>query len=381
MTIKNNLRGYWDLDDNANDSHTTNRNGTATSITYVTGKRGKGASNATSGGGIAIPLDTFPTGTSDFTVNFWFYGKAVNTNGYPMLVGSFSTTTPFAGVSIFFDPAINLVGAPYDNVTFRCSSNSNDSIFVNNPAATTLYNKWTMITFMRSGNNIYAYYNITQVGTKTLSTTSMPSPNAAFIAGRNTNTAQSLQNGMICDMYGVWNRALSGSEIEFLYNEGAGRSYDLLDGDPLPEITISAATELTPTSAKLNGEVVSLASETSVDIYFQLRKVGVGTWTTVNTLNITEPAIISYTATNLEYETNYEYRLVLLYNGGEESIITSTQSFSTVEFGLHMTKVMSTGELVLAKKENLPIAEEGTLVYHLTEKKLKIYNGVDWDIC
>ena len=381
MVIKNGLRGYWDFDGNVLDSHTTAANGTATNIDYTTGKRGQATTRATSGGGVVVPSTIFNgVGTGDFTINFWFYGKEPNSGGYPGLMVVANSTSPFPGPTMFFDPLqAGSGGSGLPEFTFRCTQTN--QLNITSPSPTTLYDKWTMITFMRSSGVLYVYYDKTLVGSRSDATNiNATTLDLSFISGRNTNAAQSLQANIRCDMYGVWNRALSTGEIDFLYNNGTGRDYTLLDM-PLPNVNIFAATELTPTKAKLNGEITSLGDEISLDVYFQLRKVGDSSWTNVNIIEVTEVGLISYTAIGLEYETEYEYRIVLLYNNGQDSIISAIQTFSTTEFGKHMTKVSNSGELVLAKIEPLPTGEEGMLVYDSVIKRLKLYNGTEWEEC
>lgn len=86
------------------------------------------------------------------------------------------------------------------------------------------------------------------------------------------------------------------------------------EGDP--DIETLAAVDISDTSAELRGQVYNLGLNESLDISFQYREAGAGTWQqtpVVATLDYFEydfPAVVWEIITGLDPETNYEYRIM-----------------------------------------------------------------------
>jgi len=94
-----------------------------------------------------------------------------------------------------------------------------------------------------------------------------------------------------------------------------------------PEIETDTATNLTWVSATLNGELTSMDGESSVQLYFQYRKVG-DVWSMSPQVSKTTTGTFAYNLGDLIKETQYEYRAVVSWRD-VGTIYGDIKSFTT----------------------------------------------------
>lgn len=101
------------------------------------------------------------------------------------------------------------------------------------------------------------------------------------------------------------------------------------EGTVAPTVTTSAATNVTATSATLNGSLTDLGSQSSVDVYFQYRKTGAGTWISTTKQSKTATGTFSANISSLDAATEYEFRAVVEWDSGAETAYGDVAYFET----------------------------------------------------
>ena len=89
------------------------------------------------------------------------------------------------------------------------------------------------------------------------------------------------------------------------------------------------ATNVDFESAQLNGEVTDLADESEVEAYFEYRETGATEWIETTTQTISDPQTYDETVTELDDDTEYEFRAVIDDTGGETLDTGDTLTFTT----------------------------------------------------
>ena len=137
-----------------------------------------------------------------------------------------------------------------------------------------------------------------------------------------------------------------------------------------PTATTDPATNVTQTSATLNGKVDP--NEDATTWFFQWRKVGDATWTntTGGTVNGTDPVAVSETITGLQPNTRYEYRVVadntLSLTPVEGNIVTfTTLAQPTISIGDRVVVEGHTGsqDVSVAVTLSAPSSQTVTVSY------------------
>lgn len=95
-----------------------------------------------------------------------------------------------------------------------------------------------------------------------------------------------------------------------------------------PEINTKPATDITWNKATLNGELVEIADESSVQVYYEYKKSG-DVWSVSPHSTKTTTSTHSYELTDLEKETKYEYRAVVSWRDVGK-VYGETLSFMTL---------------------------------------------------
>ena len=172
----------YHLDGSANDSSWNGNNGNPLNVSRVDWKVGGGCALWAANPSISIPSTTMWTiWTGDFVISFWVNPNNPWGSRYPILFGSFATTSPFAWPTVFFDPS-NSFWTWWDGIQFRCASTN--LLNITSPSASSLYWVWTNIVFTRISWTMYVYYNWSLVGSKA-DTTNIPAAWQARIFSRN----------------------------------------------------------------------------------------------------------------------------------------------------------------------------------------------------
>jgi hypothetical protein len=318
------LVSYWKFDGNATDS-VNNNSISFTNHGFNAGKINNGTfanSNTASGVHSSYLFNNY--GTSDFTINFWFYGKQPPSDSYSMIFGEFKGTDPYQGPTIFYDP-LNLTGGGNSIIFRTVGGTSTDTFSITSPSASSLYNNWTMITFLRISGVLKVYYDGEEVGSKS-SNQNIGSLNNKFIGGRNIGS-QSFKTGMGLDEFAVWTKALNSTEIEALYNNGTGLQY------PFRNVNIQTnnATNITNTTVTLNGEVIDNNPVSPLNLSFQYRESGESDWINTSRKSLSGNVSFEENLTGLEAITTYEFRAKAEWDNNAEEVFGDTLNFTTLE--------------------------------------------------
>ena len=209
MALTDNIQAYYKFDTDSSDSVGTN-DGTDTSMSYA--NAGIIDNSATfNGSSSRISFSPITSLTTSFTVNFWINRTGtVGTVQVPIQLGR---QTNFIW---FYFTTGNNFRLVEDNIADYASS------------ITISTSGWNMITVVKStdtGTNLTYYLNGAAAGTASIGSVSTPANNAYFGSySVNNSTFLYYFNGRL-DEVGIWDRALSSTEITELYNSGAGLTY------------------------------------------------------------------------------------------------------------------------------------------------------------
>lgn len=221
-TLTTSLVSYFPMEGNSNDYFGTN-NGADTNMTYNTtaGRVGQGAYGGTTGS------TTFPlilTATSSWSVSFWTQTSSTAQNQLSMV--SNGTSTNGWGVG-------QTNGAGSGTGTHLTVIISNVA-FHDFGAAFTATGTWYFVVLSETAGTMTAYLNGAQLGTAT--TTSMITPTGnSFIFSCYKGCG--LEYLGYIDEVGFWNKGLSVTEINELYNAGLGQTMCAIGGTPLCPIS------------------------------------------------------------------------------------------------------------------------------------------------
>lgn len=131
-----------------------------------------------------------------------------------------------------------------------------------------------------------------------------------------------------------------------------------------PVILTQTASNISLISARLRGNLTSLGSYDTVQVYFQYKQVG-GTW--IDTPQITRTSVGEYTyeLTGISPNTNYEYRSVEIFGEQDTIIYASTQSFSTLSVVIPKVIITNIGLI-----DNVPNLD--SMFYYFTSTVVRI---------
>jgi hypothetical protein len=210
MALTDNLQSYWKLDGNSNDAVGSN-NGSDTDITYSSGNGKINQGAGFNGSSSKIVLADIGNYTSAITVQCWAKLNDV-TSDLPLVIKPYTS-----------------LDAPY--VQWGLKTQSGSAYFqvaiggqIKNASGGTLSTGiWYHIVGTYDGTNLKVYVNgtaYTTAETGSLNTYSTNVEIGHYVPG------STFTNGSI-DEVGIWNRALSTTEVGQLYNSGNGLAYPL----------------------------------------------------------------------------------------------------------------------------------------------------------
>lgn len=216
----NGLLGWWPFNGNANDlsgnGNNLNNNGASLTTDRLNISNKAFSFTGQSGNGVTGTYMTIPNlgvnQMSSFTINVWVFESNVLGDGEAYI--SFGDNYPGGAIEIFRDGYSLPSGAGI--LRFNYGSLTSNSI----SAGTGFQNQWIMCTMTKSNNELKAYINgnligtINNLGAVTISQTGNYLARHTWGAGA-TETSTRF-NGKLDD-FGIWNRALTQTEITGLY--------------------------------------------------------------------------------------------------------------------------------------------------------------------
>ena len=209
----NGLVGWYPFNGNANDESGNGRNGTINGPTISSDRIGK--SNSVydfDGTNDFISVSNTPFNNSPFTISAWIYVRDVNNSFNPIVgLGDFSSDYLH---KLYFSPNGNGTGKPQIG-----TQGLNDITSTSNAISINNWKHIVLVFNSYSNSGIQFYVNGVLLSSNTTGGSNNPTPlNATgFNIGKHTmGNGTNYFNGKI-DELGLWNRALSSSEITDLY--------------------------------------------------------------------------------------------------------------------------------------------------------------------
>ena len=212
MALTDNILAYWNLNDNGsggvslvdstgNGNTFTNNYGVALGAGIIDG--GGQFNNANWLQTSALPA----FGTSNFSISAWV-NPNVSQAGYPVIFNTRVVDSPDISGFTF--------GVNGDQLFVYADT------FLIASAGSIPANVWSYVTLVRSGDDLSVYVNGSSVASGSVAGYDF-TQSGASVAGFQTASTW-YWNGNI-DEVGVWNRALTSTEITQLYNSGTGLTY------------------------------------------------------------------------------------------------------------------------------------------------------------
>jgi hypothetical protein len=109
-----------------------------------------------------------------------------------------------------------------------------------------------------------------------------------------------------------------------------GTTVSLTTGDDPPTVSTGSATDVTGSTATLNGTLDDLGGASSADCHFEWRETGADTWTSTPAQTLSATGSYSESVTGLNEETEYEYQAVVEASDGDASTGT-TATWTTTD--------------------------------------------------
>lgn len=214
MALIDNLVSYWKMDEvsgNRADAHGSNTLTDVNTVASTTGIINNGADFETSNNERLTTSTPFTTATTDFSVSFWV--KLESLSAFNALIQN-GRQTNFWWI--------------FTNITTGLLSFAENDIAQYDSSASLATNTWYHVVVVKStnsGTNLTFYVNAVTSGTASVGSITTPATNAYVggFSGDNSIFLYTLDG--IFDEFGVWSRALAGSEVTQLYNSGAGLAY------------------------------------------------------------------------------------------------------------------------------------------------------------
>ena len=238
-TLSSGLVGFWPFCGNANDASGNGHNGTVNGATLTTDRFGNANSAYSFDGNdwIEANVPNLPIGNSQRSISIWTnLFSYSNVGGSAFHYGSISYNNRFC---LLYWPNHPAVIGEGNDACYNCSGTNTYS------NAITQLNNWNHVVITFNGNSVFVYINGL----------------LSYEASKNYNTLLSnLKIGKAVDSHwsgeyfigklddiAIWNRALTTSEIQQLYNQGQTTYSWSPGGATTPSITVSPTTTTTYT--------------------------------------------------------------------------------------------------------------------------------------
>jgi len=254
-TLATNLVSYYELED-ATDSHGSN-NGTATNMTYATGKIGNaGDFNGTSSY-LELP-DSVLTATNSFTVSFWIKADSFPSGHGCALFEKFSGSTSWN----YGTPSIGLGS----DGTVDCSNRDSSGIISSLTFGDISDNSFHHICMVHDSSvgdygRVKSFFDGVLISTADNARAFTDYNRVVRMAKSQDSWQGDFFDGLI-DETGIWSRALTAGEVSELYNSGNALDYEntgISVDAPLETLTVGTPV---PTLAIISGPSVDVPLET-----------------------------------------------------------------------------------------------------------------------
>lgn len=218
-----NLVSFWKLDEtsgNANDSYGTNTLTNNNTVTYTTGKINNGASFTRASSKSLSRADNASLSiTGNLSISMWVnfattptsgnhFGLVAKLEGSPNYSYALTLHHNGTGLELYFQNSTNGTAVTQKFVDWT-------------PTTSTWYH--VMAIYTAAAGSVAFYVNGSQQGsTQSGLGTSIYDSTSTFYIGR--YDGGNYMDGLI-DEVGIWNTALTGTDVTTLYNGGAGLSY------------------------------------------------------------------------------------------------------------------------------------------------------------
>ena len=224
-TLRTDLQGYWELDDDntwadsSGNGNSLTENGTITTATGIVGDGAELTNAASQALFIASAPAIFNT-TEKFTVSAWVKFDVINVN--QSIVSMWSASNRKFRLSGFV-----IDGVSTFKISADISSTGSDSRrVVSEETITSGVFIHTVLVFEDSHIRLYVNNNVVELFSNIGNT--FTGGTSEFTIGNEISTDTDSLDGVI-DEVGFWSRALTPEEINYLYNDGAGRAYSATD--------------------------------------------------------------------------------------------------------------------------------------------------------
>ncbi len=271
------LVGWWPFNGNANDESGNNNNGTANGA-IMTADRFGIANKAYSFDGVddfiqIVAQSTIPQ-QSDYTLSLWFR----------------SPTSTFNGPFVSFYSWFCTLGHDFPGLFYKDEiGNQSNTWYVQQHYYTEpTVNIWHQLLLKKTNNNLELYLDTLFIG------------NIITYGFSNFNPTSLIQFGYYCcqnyyeglmDDIGIWNRALSQTEIATLYN-GCSNSLSAQPTDQSIELSAGNTAQFSTTSS---ATTASYQWQTNIGLGFQnLSDAGQYSGSTTNTLSVDNVTIANH---------------------------------------------------------------------------------------
>ena len=269
--LQTGLVGFWPFCGNANDASGNGNNGTVNGATLTADRFGNANSAYSFDGSddhIALQANNLPTSTR--SVSVWFYSTTIGVGAAGRSVLGYGGQSCGQSWNMHLDNAGSPNGANSYEVNTHCNVFSVTSSYGSNVPNSAWHN-WVAIT-SSAGTHFYldgalistnsAFINNTYVLGKDFFIGAYPNTNgigASLVDPNNTTW-----NGKLDDI-GIWNRALTASEIQQLYTQGQATYAWSPGGATTASITVSP-TATTTYSCTVTANSLSTTSSTIVTV-------------------------------------------------------------------------------------------------------------------
>jgi hypothetical protein len=206
-SLTNGLVGYWPFCGNANDDSGNGNNGTVIGASLTTDRFGN-SNSAYSFNGVSNYItinNTFDL--EERTFNIWFNPSTINSTTGTIVVSD----NPSLNNGVSQARVIKISNV--DNL--QVASGVLVGLYI---GCSTSTNNWQMLTYVRTASEVKLYYNGNFVTTTPSGNYVSGNGNSKTVFGADRNLLTDFYNGNIDDI-GIWNRALTPSEVTQLYNQ------------------------------------------------------------------------------------------------------------------------------------------------------------------